>query len=384
MTENKPKSSKSEADKVLLLTRPICPPWDEASKNFAYFLAKNVRGVDFGILTCKEELNLGENVEQIPIYSSAKFNLKSKLELLKFLRKDERLFSIFHLLFTPTRLNTFLIKFFSKIRNVRTIQTIATLREDLYSDEKIRKNIFADAVITYSDHSKQKLESLGFQNVRRIYPGIDLEKYSPAPKNLATLELFNLDQNDFILTFPGEYTRLGGVDHIIEAFRKIEGRIKEAKLVLALRVKNKADFLKKKQIMKEIAGTELDGKIVFTDTFSDMPKIYNLSDVVLFPVSDLNGKFDVPLVVPESQACEKPVIVSDLPIFQEFTNESNSIVVKKNSPEEIYEAVLELYNDKNRRESMGRSGRQFVEANMDIKKVAKDYKEVYQELLTSN
>ncbi len=28
--------------KILLATRPLVPPWDEASKNFAYFLAKHI------------------------------------------------------------------------------------------------------------------------------------------------------------------------------------------------------------------------------------------------------------------------------------------------------------------------------------------------------
>ena len=38
--------------RILLLTRPICPPWDEGSKNFAYTLAKYAGDFEIHLLTC--------------------------------------------------------------------------------------------------------------------------------------------------------------------------------------------------------------------------------------------------------------------------------------------------------------------------------------------
>lgn len=367
--------------KILLITRPITPPWDEASKNFAYFLAKNISlAFSLGILKSKQDLKLEKNVEQISIYSSPKFNLKQKMELVKFLLKAHKRFSVFHFLFTPTKLNAFILKLVLWGKKPKTIQTIATLREDLYSDREMKKLAFAEKIITYSDYSKNKLEKLGIEKVQRIYPGIDLEKYQNQSKHLATLALFNLNQDDFVITFPGEYTRLGSIDEVLESFKKIEKRIPKARLVLACRVKNKRDLLKKQSIMKEIVGTKLERKIIFTDTFSDMPKLYNISDVILFPVHNMHGKFDVPLVIPEAQACEKPIVVSDLPIFGEFALSDNSVTIKKGSVSEIEQSVLSLYDDPQKREKLGKNGRKFVENNFDIKKIAKEYEKIYEQI----
>jgi len=366
---------------ILLVTRPLSPPWDEASKNFAYFLAKNIKQeINLTILTSQEKLNLAQNITQWPVYSSAQFSFKQKIELIKFLRKTDKKFSVLHFLFTPAKLNVFLIKLFTHYKKVKTIQTVATLREDLYSSKAIKNLIFADEIITYSDYSQEKLEKMGIQKVKRIYPGIDLEKYKKEPKNLGTLALFKLDQNDFIITFPGEYTRLGSIDEVVESFKTIVEKIPEAKLVLACRVKNKKDLLKKQEIMKSLAGTKIEAKIIFTDTFADMPKLYNISDIILFPVHNMHGKFDVPLVIPEAQACEKPVIVSDIPIFREFALPNNSVTIKKGDVLEISKAVLDLYKNPEKRAKLGKSGREFVEANFDIKKIAKQYEEIYEQI----
>jgi hypothetical protein len=65
--------------KILFVTRPIAPPWDEASKNMAYQLAINVAKINQNLeihLMTKGELKdtlpgLPDNIIQHPIYTSA-------------------------------------------------------------------------------------------------------------------------------------------------------------------------------------------------------------------------------------------------------------------------------------------------------------------------
>ncbi|HCP08800.1 MAG TPA: hypothetical protein DIT25_03325 [Candidatus Moranbacteria bacterium] len=212
--------------KVLLVTRPIAPPWDEASKNFAYFLAKNVKDIRFGLLTKGSVSDLSDNVAQHPIYTSSSLNLKfsQKIKLLKLvsLRKE---YDVLHFMLTPAKLNSWAFKNFVVNKKIKTIQTVATLREDLFSDSDFKKILFADLIITYSDHAKNKLESLGFPNVKRVYPGIDLEYYKPMKVrggSTATMEVkppllkkWNINPEDFVVTYPGEYVRLGCTDDIV-------------------------------------------------------------------------------------------------------------------------------------------------------------------------
>ncbi|MDO8529377.1 MAG: glycosyltransferase family 4 protein [bacterium] len=368
--------------KVLLVTRPICPPWDEASKNFAYYLAQNIKNFEVSLLTNRILPGLPENIHQKPIYTSSGFSYFQKLRLIKHLRKMRNDFDIIHYLFTPTKQNSFLIKKFAQSKRAKSIQTIATLREDLFSDADLKSTLFADLIITYSEYSKNKLEALGFENVKRIYPGIDTTLYSPAPKNPEFMKKNKISPNDFVINFAGEYTRLGAIDDVIDSFVEVSRRIPEVKLSLAVRIKNEKDAQKKKEVMEKLKQNNILNKVFFHDKESGgeykMPDIYNLCDVSLFPARDMNGKFDVPLAVIEAMSCEKPVIISDLPILQEFANEQNSVTIKAGDIEKLSEKILDIYNNKEKYAEIGRNAGKFVEQNFDIRKVAEKYEEVYQ------
>lgn len=370
--------------KILLITRPISPPWDEASKNFAYFLAKNVKAVEINLMTKHGVfLDFPQTVSQHPVYTTAEiaeFSLEQKLRSLFFQFFMRGKFDINHYFFTPTRLNSFFIKNFLTSKKTKSIQTIATLREDLWSDSDIKNLLFGDLIITYSEYAKNKLNALGFQNVKRIYPGIDLEKYYREPKNESTLKFFNIKENEFIITYPGEYVRLGATDDIVKILPTLFKKIPNAKFVFANRVKNDKDAQKKAEIIEKFKADGILDKIVFTDTFSDMQKVYNMSDLVIFPVKNMQGKFDVPLVVIEAMACEKPIIISDLPILKEFSNEQNSVMMETGNNEDLLTKIIELSQNVFLRDQISTGARRYVEENFDIKNVAQKYEEVYKNL----
>jgi glycosyltransferase involved in cell wall biosynthesis len=366
--------------KILLITRPIAPPWDEASKNFAYYLAKTAVGFEFHVLTPGQIDALEENIHQQPIYSSVHLDWIQRLRLFKLSPKIKD-FDIAHFMLTPNKLNTWAFKTFLTDKTTKTIQTIATLREDLFSDQDFKKIIFADLIITYSDYAKNKLEKIDFSNVIRIYPGIDTQLYSPSPKHMQTMQFFDINENDFVISYPGEYTRLGATDNLVEMLPTLFEKIPNAKFIFACRVKNEKDAVKKDSVVKILKAKGILDKVIFTDTFSDMPKLYNLSDVVVFPVANMEGKFDVPLAVIEAFACAKPVIVSNLPILKEFTSAENSIVIDPTNSAALIDAITQLASDKEKCSAIGIAARKYATENFDIKDVAQQYEKAYNKLL---
>lgn len=371
--------------KILLVTRPISPPWDEASKNFAYYLAKNVTGF-FPYLLTNGIISELPSTQQRSIYTSNDFSYFQKLRLIKHLRKMKNDFDILHYIFTPTKQNSFLLKNFvnaGKNKGVRIIQTIATLREDLYSDKDLKNIMFGDLIITYSNHAKNKLNALGFNNVKRVYPGIDLAYYSPQPKDIDSMKQLGLEETDFVVTYPGEYIRLGATDDIADMIIKYsaELRTKNIKILFACRTKNDKDAISKKdKVIARMKARNVLDRAIFVDIFSDMAKLYNLSDVIIFPVQNMRGKFDVPLAAVEPMACEKPVIVSDLPILKEFAQDGNSVTIQKGNIDELASAIFDLYQNPEKRTALGKAGRKFCEENFDIKKVADIYSQIYAKL----
>lgn len=366
--------------KVLLVTRPIAPPWDEGSKNFAFFLAKNIADFEIGLLTNGILPDLSDNVHQKSIYTTNSFSYLQKMRLLRSLRKFKNEFDILHYLFTPTKQNSFLVKNFvhSGQKKFRTIQTVATLREDLYSDKEIKNMLFGDLIITYSDWAKNKLNQLGFKNVKRIYPGIDIDLYHGKEKNSEYLKKYGFSDSDFIINFSGEYVRNGAMDIVIQSFMEISKIIPEARLSLALRLKNKQDVQKKKEVVEIFKENNLLDKVAFHDDAQyQVFELYNLCDISIFPVENMHGKFDVPLAVIETMACEKPVIISDIPILQEFAKEDNSVRIEKGNLEQLNLAILNLYHNPEKRKQIGKAARKFTEENFDIKKIAGIYQEIY-------
>lgn len=374
--------SESGNKKILLVTRPLSPPWDEASKNFAFQIAKSIQSFDFTILVNKSNDNLPENIHQEEIYTTNSFNFEQKMRSLFYQFLAKRKFDITHYFFTPTKLNSFFVKNFLQNKGTKTIQTIATLREDIFSDEDLKKIIFGDIIITYSEHAKKRLTGLGFKNVERIYPGINLDSYKPEEKDGSVLYNFELGVYDFVVTYPGEYARLGATDDIVNMILQYPSILRDnhIKIVFACRVKNPQDEKKKLEIIEKLKIANVLDRVIFTDTVATMPKIYNMSDIIIFPVRNMQGKFDIPLAIIEAMACGKPIIVSDLEILSEFTNNGNSVKIESGNIEQLKNEILDLYNDQEKRVHVGSNARKFVEENFDIREITEKYKKIYHEL----
>jgi glycosyltransferase involved in cell wall biosynthesis len=347
------------------------------------------------------------NVVCHDIYSSPKLDFAQKFRLFKFLRKAND-FDIIHSLFTPTKINSLFIKLALKNKKAKFIQTVATLREDLYNEGDFKKILFGDQIITYSDYAKEKLVRMGFQGVKRIYPGIDLSDYSPREKNQELMKRFETSDDDFVINFTGEYTRLGAIDDVVDSFidlvsivipaeagiqknngeqKKLDPRLRgddkqgQFKLHLSVRVKNGKDAEKKEKIINKLKKENILNRVTFIDDGSYvMPDVYNLCDISIFPVRDMKGKFDIPLAVVEAMACGKPVIASNIERLKYFLNDSNSILINPGDGEALKEKILELYNDPKRRAELGSAGKEYVIQNFDIMKVVKEYEEVYKNL----
>ena len=380
--------------KILLYTRPIVPPWDEASKNLAYNITINLPKNRFliSLLTPKNSTFNQELLAKYPqikpekIYSSANLNFKNKLKLLLRLFRFRLNTDLIHFLFTPRSLTSFLIRLRLKLSKVKTLQTVATLsKKNLGNLKKLNKILFADIIIVQSKNTYAKLKNQGIKNIKLIYPGINFEKYKPAKKNLKLLKKLNLKTSDFIVLYTGEYTRLKATDDILEALKILFKSFKNTenlKFIFACRIKSKKDQKKKSAIIEILKKERLEDKVVFIDTFTDMAKLYNISDINIFPAQEMAGKFDIPLTLIESMACGKPIIVSKLKNLKEITgNNAFGLICKRKKPKDLAQKIHLLKTDKKLYNKIAKNSLAFVKSNFDIKKNIKKYNDIYKKLL---
>ncbi len=380
--------------KILLYTRPIIPPWDEASKNLAYNIAVNLPKNQFliSLLIPKKSAFDQELLTEYPqikpekIYSSANLNLGNKLKLLSRLFRFRLKTDLIHFLFTPRSITSLLIRLRLKLSKVKTVQTVATLsKKNLGNSKKLNKILFADIIVVQSKNTYIKLKNQGIKNIQLIYPGINFEKYQPAKKDSVLLKKLKLSINDFVILYTGEYTRLKAVNDILEALKILFQDFKNTKnlkFIFACRIKSKMDQKKKTAAIKKLKKEKLEDKVIFLDTFTDMEKLYNISDLNIFPVQEMAGKFDIPLTLIESMACGKPIIVSKLKNLKEITgNNAFGLICKRKNPQDLAQKIHLLKTDKKLYNKIAKDSLAFVQNNFDIKKNIKKYNKIYQDLL---
>lgn len=385
---------KEYSKKILFFTRPLVPPWDEGSKNLAFEIARNNDGnFEFQLLSDKSQSLEKEfwplkkrTIKIDPIFSSPKLNWKNKLRLIKKLFQTGQEIDLIHFLFTPRLLTSLFFNWKLKNRSIKTIQTIAVLDEKIAQNPILAKKVlFADLIIAQSKFTLKKLKKLNL-NSQLIYPGIDLIKFKPQHKDQKLMQQLKISKKDFILLYNGEYDRLEAIDDILDTFQilKDKNQIQNLKIILACRLKTEKDRKIKKNTQTKVSQNNWGKNFVFLDFAQDMTALYNLADLNIFPVRKMAGKFDVPLVLIESMACKKTVLVSDLPVLTELIQDNkNGLVVPHANPKALAEKIIWLKNNPKINQKIAKEGQNFVHQQFDIQIITKQYQQIYTELLTN-
>ena len=150
-------------------------------------------------------------------------------------------------------------------------------------------------------------------------------------------------------------------------------------------MKNQADAEKKEEVKKEFKKEGVLDRVAFLDDGGyTMEQIYNLCDISIFPARTMAGKFDIPLVVPEAMACGKPVITSNIPRLRYFLNDENSLLIEPGDRRALKDNILYLHSSPEARRELGDKGMEFARENFDIKKIVKEYEEVYENVISNS
>lgn len=363
---------------ILMITIPIFPPWDNASKNRAYNIALNIKKHKIHLLTKKGHLLSWktENIVFEDVYRT-KYVFLQKLFLgLRLLKKDPHI-KVYHFFFQPSFISSLFFKYLLKIKRKSSIQTILNVFGE---GDDLRKYLFADVMLVSSEYMRVKLLNEGFKNVRKIDPGVDCERFSHRALSTDLRERLEIGDAPVVL-YPGEYLEIRGMPHLLEAIRLVLTRVGSVRFIFACRIFNKEDLIREQETKKKAKRMGVSDGIIFLQTYDEMPELIGLSDIVIFPTIEMYDKMDIPLTLLESLAMGKPIIISDIPPLNEIMKAEVGIKVKPGDHVELTNSIIELLTDDERRKAMGRRGRQMVLEHFDIKEIAMEYDELYREVL---
>lgn len=167
-----------------------------------------------------------------------------------------------------------------------------------------------------------------------------------------------------------------GIDYLIKAVAMVHRNHPE--IPIRLRIAGKGSFEKE---YRELAIEEGIGEIVTWLGFipqEEAAREWASMDVAV--VYSTLESFGVSAV--EAQSCGTPLIIADIPGLMEATEPGITCeVVPRKNVQLLSDAIVSLYEDKERRKRLGDAGREFVRKNLELDKCFLEVERTYQQIL---
>ena len=173
-----------------------------------------------------------------------------------------------------------------------------------------------------------------------------------------------LSDNHILFIYTGKVNHYKGVHYFVDAAIKLGQTLNNiAVLVIGSGDSNYLANLKYK------ASIQSNVRFFFKDLIpnKELPAFYSAADVSVWPDSLSIGTY-------EAQACEVPLIVSDLsPIMEERVSYGNGLVYSRGNIEDLADKMKYLIVHSQRRAEMARSGRNVIETKLNWDKISDQF-----------
>ncbi|MEK6949587.1 MAG: glycosyltransferase family 4 protein [Nanoarchaeota archaeon] len=169
-------------------------------------------------------------------------------------------------------------------------------------------------------------------------------------------------RNKVILSVGGLY-KIKGHHLIIQALKKITDKgYKDVELWIV----GKGYYENYLKNLAEELGIEENVKFLGAKGHEELAKLYNMSDIFV-----LANYQEITPAVNEALACEKPVVAMECGGYKfVIPDENYGLISKKLDVDDMAEKIIDLIEDKNLAERIGKNGRKRIVENFSIEKVA--------------
>src|SRR5687768_8795983 len=197
----------ARAVEILFVSKAVAPPWNDSSKNLVRDLASALTRHRAVVLSTREAapaLSLGHAAIE-PIYPAASAYAPSIAQNARVLRRllAGRRADLWHFFFAPNPRTSRFGALASRLRRVRTVQTVCTAPRD---DLDPRPLLFADRTVVLSPPTESRLHAAGVppERVVRIPPCVaPLEPHDDARRR-ATRAALGLPPDRPLVVYPGD------------------------------------------------------------------------------------------------------------------------------------------------------------------------------------
>lgn len=354
--------------KVLLVSKPLAPPWNDSSKNLARDVALGMRRhTPLALSDDEGSLSLPRGRVE-PVYRGAgRFSpgLTAQLRVLRRLATGPRA-DLWHFFFAPNPKSSHAGRALSALRRVPTVQSVCS-RPRVVTPGLF----FADRTVVLSRHTERALHEAGISESRvtRIPPAVpSLAPLTPEARRAARAHFGFGDAP--VVVFPGDLELGDGAQRMVEAAGRLRA---DATLVMACRAKTPGAA----SAERRLRGLAPEG----TRWVGETERIHDLlgcADVVCLPSLDLYGKMDLPLVLLEAMWLARPVLVLEGSPAEELAEDDGAVACP---PHALAEALDGLLDDDAARARRGASARRVAQERYEPRAMVDAYESLYDELL---
>jgi phosphatidylinositol alpha-1,6-mannosyltransferase len=203
------------------------------------------------------------------------------------------------------------------------------------------------------------------------------EDVGPAAKERVRQELGLKD--DAVVLYPGDYEISRGAQTVASSVRRLRSRIRGVSVVFACRPKTPRAQDVERSLRRALEQTGLTECTRLVGEVSNMHALLALAKVVVFPVDDLYGKVDIPLVLLEALALGVPLVLARGGPLETVDSAS---FVEPNDPDALAEATTALLLSPEARAQQHVEGRRLYSRRFTPEVVASAHDKLYEELMT--
>lgn len=375
---------------VLFVSKPIAPPFQDGTKCLVRDVALELERVRPIVMSTRSapalESAAGRSgrraVDLARIYRAPgryapalSENLRAAAFLLTTARAD-----LWHFVFAPNPRASRIARLILAGRRVPSVQTVASPPK---SFERLDRILFGDVVVAQSRWTLDRIEQAWLdQNGEKsnaprtvlVPPPLGPLTRRSEDAVRAVRQSLVISETAPIFVYPGDLETSGGAEAVAAALPELVRELPDAVVVFAYRAKSP-----RAHEVASSLGRRLDPRHArFAATLEDVLPLIQTSSAVLFPVDDLWGKVDLPIVLLEAMALGVPIVTLDAGPLQEL---GGVLHVRPGDAAALVRSALDLVRDQGLRERVTSEQRAHVISRNGAEVVARAYEKLYFELL---
>ncbi|MCP4773654.1 MAG: oligosaccharide flippase family protein [Planctomycetaceae bacterium] len=367
-------------DRVLLVTKPIEPPFNDGAKVLASGLIKRLNPSQIaicGTVSDAEKLGLDRQLKVYPVYRNTMTFLPRFLQNLRmfaFVTLFRYQFRAVHFFFAPHKKACSAMRLLKSITfGVPFIQTVLSRPQSFENPQSL---IFGDIVTTGSEFTARNLTQ-GNLKAEVIPAGIELPEHEDYRSRADLLEQLKLKESEFHLLFAGDIDKGGALPNLKLIIPSVLTTVKHLRFHFSIRCKNETTESIARNFIKAFME-EFPSRIsVYVDSekFDDL---IAMQDAMIFPAEDLYTKLDAPLVVLETMALGKPAFMLDREPLSELVPTALKEEILASTPNQLADKVANYALGLNECPTVAL--KEHIKTNYNIDRIAKKYGAIYDHL----